>query len=104
MECENTATIAAAIIDREHVTPRRRTDTCHRDLWPFRFLPFALGSDLNRPSCSLRPHTPPDALARDSLLVADLLARGSVLSAAFPGTTPSPVASLAEGYPLTVAG
>src|SRR5580704_979858 len=62
------------------------TVTCHPRFWLLRALPFAPGS--NRVTAGLlrlRQDTPPNAYARDSLLVADVLARGSLPSATFPG-------------------
>ena len=66
--------------------PNGETVTRHPRFWLLRALPFAPGS--NRVTAGLlrlRQDTPPNAFARDSLLVADVLARGSLPSATFPG-------------------
>src|SRR5205085_4173567 len=71
--------------DGTRETLERRTPTRHRD----RRLRSAIAPWHCAPTFTSRRNTPPDALARDSLPVADLLARGSPLPAAFPGTSRS---------------
>jgi hypothetical protein len=78
------AALAAAISDRLHVTHQWRRTNLSPRFWliggPIR--PCA-DRKTNR-TLQLRQDTPPNAFARDSLLVADLLARGSLSLAAFP--------------------
>ena len=84
------AALAAAIYDRLHVTHQWRRTNLSPRFWliggPIR--PCA-DRKTNR-TLQLRQDTPPNAYARDSLLVADLLARGSPSLAAFPGALPAP--------------
>jgi hypothetical protein len=84
--CGNTVASATAADDRQHATPQRRNRNPSPRFWLLRALPFAPGS--NRVTAGLlrlRRDTPPNAFARDSFLVADVLARGSLPSATFPG-------------------
>src|SRR6202035_304120 len=77
---------ATAVDDRQHATPQRRNRNPSPRFWLLRALPFAPGS--NRVTAGLLPlrqDTPPNAFARDSLPVADVLARGSLPLATFPG-------------------
>jgi hypothetical protein len=84
MEQTTAAALAAAIYDRLHVTHQWRRTNLSPRFWliggPIR--PCA-DRKTNR-TLQLRQDTPPDAFARDSLLVADLLAHGSLSLAAFP--------------------
>jgi hypothetical protein len=85
-QCGNTIASATAADDRQHATPQRRNRNPSPRFWLLRALPFAPGS--NRVTAGLLPlrqDTPPNAFARDSLLVADVLARGSLPAATFPG-------------------
>src|SRR5262249_43245657 len=90
--------------DARRPTPRRDTRDTQtananpppRPSFAFRRRPLANCA----PTFTSRRNTPPDALARDPLPVADLLARGSPLPPAFPGTHASPVAKWAKARRL----
>jgi hypothetical protein len=97
MDCRKPAALAAAIDDRQHATPQRRRTYLSPRFWLIGGPAFAFGGPCNNRTRSLRQDTPPNAFARDSLLVADLLARGSLSLAAFPGALVAPSGNIGRG-------
>src|SRR5580692_1734988 len=85
-DAETRSRVRPLLMTGNIATPQRRNRNPSPRFWLLRALPFAPGS--NRVTAGLlrlRQDTPPNAFARDSLLVADVLARGSLCSATFPG-------------------
>src|SRR5262249_5328434 len=73
-------------------------------IWAASRAVVALGRQSRNNRARLRQGTPPDALARDHCRWQMSWLAGRCLRTAFPGATRFPVARLAEGSPLTVAG
>src|SRR5580692_6613475 len=85
-DAETRSRVRPLLMTGNIATPQRRNRNPSPRFWLLRALPFAPGS--NRVTAGLlrlRQDTPPNAFARDSLLVADVLARGSLPAATFPG-------------------
>src|SRR5580692_12918186 len=85
-DAETRSRVRPLLMTGNIATPQRRNRNPSPRFWLLRALPFALGSNrITAGLLRLRQDTPPNAFARDSLLVADVLARGSLCSATFPG-------------------
>ena len=104
MDCGKTAALAAAMDDRQHVTPQRRINVPVTAILVDWRSAFALDGDRKQPDLTLRQDTPPNALARDRCWWQISWLAGHCPWPPSQERYSFPVARLAVDSPLTVAG